>query len=57
MEENVEEIIKLRRKITSRNPQAFQKKIDVSESSPMKISLENSPTEGIPDVRHVKGCN
>jgi len=55
MEENGEEILKLRLKITSRNPQAFQKKIDVPESSSKKVILVKSPTEGISKVRHVKG--
>ena len=57
MEENEDEILKIRKKILSRNPQAFQKKIKVAEEAPSKIDVAKSLNLTKSKVRHIKGCN
>jgi hypothetical protein len=54
MEENEEEIIKIRKKILARNPNAFQKKILLS-NTPTTIGLDAKMEEERAKVRHVKG--
>lgn len=54
MEENEEEIVKIRKKILARNPNAFQKKILLS-NKPTTIGLDVEMEESRTKVRHVKG--
>lgn len=57
MEENDEELKKIRKKITSRNPLAFTNKLkEISKHE----SEEPSKTMKLPKakkIRHIKGCN
>jgi hypothetical protein len=55
MEENEEEILKIRKKILSRNPHAFQKKINFTEQAPSKIDVVKSLNLTKSKVRHIKG--
>lgn len=55
MEENQEEILKIRQKILARNPRAFDKKILRGEATEQPgIGEKVSSTPG-PNVRHIKG--
>ena len=57
MEENEEEIKKIRNKIISRNPNAFQKKAKVTENVPDTHNITNSQVSPKKKIRHIKGCN
>nr|CAH04409.1 hypothetical protein [Euplotes vannus] len=56
MEENEEEIVKIREKILSRNPKAFEKKLQIEEASQplgMGPKAASAPSS---NLRHIKGC-
>jgi len=56
MQENEEEISKIRNKILSRNPKAFEKKLQV-QVAPLGLQ-ESSKAKSLPgskNVRHIKG--
>jgi len=57
MEENEEEIEKIRKKISSRNPHAFQSKVKVDSDTPLKLAVDKSTSSPIRKAQHVKGCN
>ena len=55
MEENEEEIGKIRKRVLSRNPNAFGTKIKVDEKASTMIDLGKSFSAPGPKVRHIKG--
>jgi len=57
MEENEEEIIKIRKKITSRNPHAFHGKTKIDEDTPVEIKVNKSQNSGTNQLKHIKGCH
>lgn len=57
MEENEEEIIKIRKKITSRNPHAFHGKTKIDEDTPVEIKINKSQNSGTNQLKHIKGCH
>lgn len=57
MEENEEEIVKIRNKITARNPHAFQNKLKVTDEDTGKHKIAKSQVSPRKKVRHIKGCN
>lgn len=57
MEENEEEILKIRKKITSRNPHAFQGKTKIDEDTPVEVKIDKSQSSGKSKLRHIKGCH
>lgn len=56
MEENEEEISKIRKKVLSRNPSAFEKKIKVADEVPNLLVEDPFDSESKKAI-HVKGCN
>ena len=56
MEENEEEINKIRKKIASRNPHAFQSKVKVDEIN-QNLSEGESKLSNQDKKIHIKGCN
>lgn len=54
MEENEEEITKIRKKILSRNPHAFGEKVKVNEDS-SKLELVKYQKPKSAKLKHVKG--
>jgi len=55
MEENEEEILKIRKKIVSRNPHAFKEKVTPTEDTPIPIVLEKSDGSDSGALKHIKG--
>jgi len=55
MEENEEEITKIRKKVLSRNPHAFLKKIKVAKNEASLIEMGKSFSAPGPKISHIKG--
>lgn len=55
MEENLEEITKIRKKILARNPNAFEKKIQLENKNASLLDMEKSISTPTPNVKHIKG--
>lgn len=56
MEENEEEIEKIRSKIQSRNPHAFQTKLKVADEE-NEQKLDITEQDDLTKKQHIKGCN
>jgi hypothetical protein len=57
MEENEEEITKIRKKVLSRNPNAFERRIVVSDEVPNILEAEDPFNVEVKKAKHIKGCN
>lgn len=55
MEENEEEILKIRKKIASRNPHAFKEKVTPTEDTPIIVEIEKSQESDPNALKHIKG--